>query len=804
MSNVSRRLLFRWGAAAATTRFASAAPEPSPEQAAGPFNVVEPDLELAKLWWPDERNVWTAIGWKDHYFRFNVVYNGTVICEPCPHFAPMRPHAKRWLGQSFQLTFAPTADGMPPPLPAHQTQLWRMDGGHGMQGWNTEHATPLLWTEWRLDAGVVIRQEIFSHVAGGEDVKTGIEPHYAWIRLRVAHVDELRAPRQQDVSIQLTQVYYKHAETYKNEDGITIDAVPALAPYPKSLRAEEQQDVLRILEPDGKVRLTVLPHQAGKVSFFEASPGNRIYALKVQLNAVVDEHIDLLVPMLPAQAADMEAEESLGRDAALLECNRYWSQTPASAAKIHIPEKPFDDVIARSIKFADIIAERDYENGDYTYLTGSWGYDNLWSTPSSMTAHMFLSLLGYHESVARHIELFRKHQGSVKPPGPSYEIHPGYFSTPRTLTAFDWLTDHGAILLEVSTHALLSNDSRFISDWTPSILKACDFIQDSCKRTDHDGVPGLLPPAVATDDLIPTQTVYALAWNYKGLCSAVRLLKRIDHPRAAEFDEFAKRYQKTFADAFHERAANAPQWTDASGQKRRKPPTTLSTKPMPHHSFSDAFYLDGGPMVAVWAGLLNAGDELMRDCVQFFREGPDTLLYGVNSNPLSRPVLLHEISSCEPCYSWNIVNSWQLNDRPRFLEGVYSLFGGAMSQQTYSACEHRHGIQTCQCPTYFGFYLARLSVIDDELAERELHLLRLCPLAWIKDGEDTVFERMPTLYGQVNLRFRLADAGKTLTVTFSGNWRSTRPRVVLHAPPLALERITVNGKSHPARNQIVI
>src|SRR6185437_11696914 len=93
MSNVSRRLLFRLGAAAATTRFAAAAPEPSLEQAAGPFNVAEPDLELARLWWSDERNVWTAIGWKDHYFRFNVVYNGTVICEPCPHFAPMRPHA---------------------------------------------------------------------------------------------------------------------------------------------------------------------------------------------------------------------------------------------------------------------------------------------------------------------------------------------------------------------------------------------------------------------------------------------------------------------------------------------------------------------------------------------------------------------------------------------------------------------------------------------------------------------------------------------------------------------------------------
>ncbi|MCK4966911.1 hypothetical protein KAS50_07760, partial [bacterium] len=39
--------------------------------------IAEPDAELASLWWPPHRNVWTPIGWKDHLFRFNVFYNGT-------------------------------------------------------------------------------------------------------------------------------------------------------------------------------------------------------------------------------------------------------------------------------------------------------------------------------------------------------------------------------------------------------------------------------------------------------------------------------------------------------------------------------------------------------------------------------------------------------------------------------------------------------------------------------------------------------------------------------------------------------
>jgi hypothetical protein len=695
----------------------------------------------------------------------------------------------------------PTADGMPLLLPQQQTQLWRVDGGHGIQGWDTSHATPLLWTEWRLQEGLVIRQEVFSHVAGGRDVVTGIEPHYAWVRLIVTHVDELRAAAHQNFAIQLSQVYYKHVERYKWEDGITIDVDPQVASYTNTLRLE---DGTRVIEPDNKVRLAVLPHSAGKVKFSEIHPEAQVYGLKIQLDAKVGDLVDLLVPMLPETKEEVQKELDLGREGALAECDRYWAKTPAEAARIQIPEKHIQEVVSRSVKFAEIIAEKDYVNGDYTFLTGSWGYDNLWSTPSSMTSFMFLDLLGYFETVEQHVELFRKHQGSVKPPGPAYQLHPGYFSTPRTLTAFDWLTDHGAILHQVSTHALLSGDQSFISRWTEPIVKACDFIKDSCAITSHDGVPGLLPPAVATDEIIPTQAVYSLAWHYKGLRSAVRLLKRTGHARAGEFDEFSNGFKSTFVKAFRERSVSAPQWTDASGAKRPKPPTTLSSKPMRFHPFSDAFYLDGGPMILVWAGLLPAEDELMRASAAFFREGPDTQLYGYRSNPLARPVLVHEISTCEPCYSWNIFHSWQLADRPRFLEGLYSLFLGPLSKQTYIAAEHRHGIQCTQCATYLAFNLGRLSVIDDEIVENELHLLRLCPAAWLTSTNDSVFEKMPTLYGVVNLRFRLSDDRKTLSIVFSGDWREKPSKIILHTPPLGLTHVIVNGKRQPARTQVLI
>ena len=153
----------------------------------------EPDVGTALSWWPAQRGVWTPIGWKDHLFRFNVVYNGIVLAEPCPSLM-RRQHAEPYRGQDFQLTFAVYDGGDLPALPEVPTPLYKLDGGVGIQGWVEASATPILWTQWPVQDGLVIRQEVFAHVPGAPDVETGTEPISAWIRLSVAHVDEVAHP----------------------------------------------------------------------------------------------------------------------------------------------------------------------------------------------------------------------------------------------------------------------------------------------------------------------------------------------------------------------------------------------------------------------------------------------------------------------------------------------------------------------------------------------------------------------------------------------------------------------------------
>jgi hypothetical protein len=201
----------------------------------------------------------------------------------------------------------------------------------------------------------------------------------------------------------------------------------------------------------------------------------------------------------------------------------------------------------------------------------------------------------------------------------------------------------------------------------------------------------------------------------------------------------------------------------------------------------------------VFAGLADASEPIMRDTRDWFRVGPTIRSHRKDADFTQPAILDHEMSSYEPCYSWNIFHSWQAGDRQHFLEGLYSLFAGAYSRQTYSVCEMRGGIAAC-VHWLPSVYLARLAVIDDEIQQDELHLLRLAPLAWFRVDQPARFEKIPTSYGPVNLSAKLAENGKTLEVQFGAKFHTRPSRVVVHVPPIpGLKIIRVNGKSHSAR-----
>ncbi|WP_154674194.1 hypothetical protein [Nakamurella lactea] len=762
----------------------------------------EPNVDAAKHWWHPARQVWTPIGWKGHMFRFNCFYNGTMVCEPSTVMAA-KPNVQPYAGKNFQLTVTmPRRDGSWNPFPTHDQAMWDEDLGYRKQGWATDQQTPVLWTEYRRQEGVVLRQSVFAHLPGGQDVDTAVEPLYAWMRFEIVHVDEVKAPKEFTVGLWLSKAFAKFNGPFDQQHGVEVYLMPELAPMAGPLRTDRIYNPtgkpmsVPVFDSDDNIRLMVGTPQGGSIAL-TPNTNEGIYDLRLGLPAEVGTAVDIMVPMMVAPADEARAEFALGRAAALAECESFWAPKAATVADVQTPEDHLNQLLRRGPQLAQVVAEKSTDTGLYTFLSGSYAYDVLWSTPTSMVSHMFLDLLGYHDVVEQHIEIYHESQGSRVPPGTIFAggNYPGFLSTPKQLQAIDWLSDHGAILETISVHALLTNRKAFIDRWLDPIVKACDFIVQACAMTNHNGVKGLMPPGFATDETIDTQGVNIQCFTYKGLTSAIALLRRVRHPRAHEFAAFAARFRSVYQQALRDMAQGARTWTDATGLKQPVLQPSFTDEATPWEGMTR---YDTGPLMSVWAGLMPASDPLMVSFLDFFRSGPDVALFDeAHHNALDRVILQHEVGSGEPCYSWSMMHNWQLGDRVRYLEGMYGLVTGALSQDTFISCEHRNAIYGNLFAHPLIVWSLRHAVVDDDIDPDRLHLLRMCPQGWVTDSQ-TRFDRMPTRFGPIDLRIQRSADGRTVDLTVHGSWHHRPAGITVHTAALAgARRLRVNGKTHP-------
>jgi hypothetical protein len=434
------------------------------------------------------------VGWKDHLFRFNVLWNGSILAKP-----DMNRRSESWAAQGLQVTITPSQHE------AHVHDDWssgwlRHDDGMVRQGWNEDDA-PVLWSEWSAD-GLLLRSEVFAHLWGGSDVQTGCELLSLWIRLRVHELcDTLPIEEVHGFTLLLEAPHLSTTMSTRNN----VRVSPGKARYPRLLKsASNGFDPAKgylILEEDGRVSLAVAPGGDGKAVLFSAANKDRPSSvLQVRLPARKGAHVDLLLPMLPADRKGFDAELALGYEGALLETRRYWQKITACATRFEVPEREINDCIQQSIRFSNLLTEKDPATGKYCKINGSWTYADLWATPGSMDLVMLMDTLGHHRMVERYLNIFLEEQGTVKPPGPAYELHPGYLSTPARYKSIDWLSDNGAVLYTLAMHTLLSGDREFIARSAEGIVRSCEWIVEARRKKNHGGYEGLLPPAVATDN----------------------------------------------------------------------------------------------------------------------------------------------------------------------------------------------------------------------------------------------------------------------------------------------------------------
>ena len=754
--------------------------------------------------WRDIQNIWTPVGWPDHIQNFNILWNGSVMGMP-----DLSDRSKKWVGQGVRVTPIPTWPGWV----GYETGGWLRDDNSVKQGWEPGPA-PVLWSEFVNSSGFVLRSRFFAFLPGGCESRTGEEPLFAWMRLTLEEIMEGNV-RDQTVGFNLMVEKPGGVPSMTRGNNLVFDESSR---YPRPLRPSgkyNRRTGFQLLERGNRVRIGVAPQQDCSVTYspppakdsdveWGKRPWHRIL---IEMKRREGASVDVLIPMVPVEKKTYMAVARNGYDAARQETTAFWRRRTKRPV-LTVPEEPINQCHRNSLRFSQTLSERDPKTGDLCKITGSWAYVALWATPGSMDLIMLMDTLGYHEFVESHLDVFCKGQGTSTPPGLDHQWghcdgtsvgrkgafvrHPGYLSPPDRYKTTDWLSDNGAILYALSMHGLLTGDRDFIKRRIENIVLACEWIRDARAIEGHPGCPGILPPAVNTDLSVAIQGVYGIAWNYVGLSKAVKLLQRVGHPRAAEFAREQRAFKETFLKAYRHATARAPTWTDSRGRKRRVPPMALLKGAMPEVS-DHAFSLDTGALILVFSGLMRASDPVMRDALAWFREGPHAKHLRRESDCWQLPALDHEISSCEPFASFNGFHSLQSGDKPRFLEGLYSLYAGAFSRQTWIGCESRGGM-TGQAG-HLPVYLSRQALLDDTTRENELHVLRMVPPEWLKSPGLTL-DRMPTEHGPVSLKAVLSRSGDRLDIEYKPRFFAPPRKAVLHIPGLpGLKRTRLNGRN---------
>ncbi|MEN8227701.1 MAG: twin-arginine translocation signal domain-containing protein [Bacteroidota bacterium] len=782
---------------------------------------IEPTLAEAVNYWQDMDGTYTSLGWPDNMMAVSLLWNGGIVAKP-----DLNRRTTQYKDQGAFFRFIPTTlEKLNKEGSAVNDMLTLSDYKYGPGNWQDINYTdqywkdspaPVLVTRWYHE-GVVLESSVFVHTPSGAPVKRGDEPLYAWVRIAVVElIDGLPLEERYgfNVVVENARVFVRnvrrHNIRYEEDRSYDRKLKPLTEAYNK-------QKGYLLLEDGNRVRVGVAPGADCQVWFNRFTgqmPDNsfkmELDSISVLLKPEVGEQADLLIPILPASREAYEGRLAQGYEGALKEAEQFWTnQAKGTQTSISIPEGYISEALGAITQMSLGNTELNPATGKYCKVQGGWVYNDVWATPVSMEFTMMLDTLGYHDVVKKYLHIFKDEQGTVTPPGAAwdwrkgrqkntmqsgaYTRHQGFLCTPELYKAVDWLADNGALLYAFAMHGLLSGDKQYIEEYTPAIIKSCEWIRDVCAQTNHDGYKGILPPGVSNDDGGAVQIAGPNAFNYVGLAKAVTLLKRIGHPRAEEFDKVRADFHSAFLKAYYDRYERMPEWTDAQGVRRKFAPRTLYGADSPAE-LRHRWYVTGGALFMVFAGILPSDDPSVLDSLVWFREGPLVKHYRRESDTRRQPSILErEITENQPVYSWNLYSELRNGNRDRFLTGLYSLWAGAISRKTFSPCENRGNGIGMVCGAATNFYLTRQALVDDFSWPGEVHLLHMAPREWLK-GEGFGLKKIPTEYGPVTLSGKLDDRG-TLEVSYSAEYHWEPEKVILHVPPLEeIRSVRVNGK----------
>jgi hypothetical protein len=341
------------------------------------------------------------------------------------------------------------------------------------------------------------------------------------------------------------------------------------------------------------------------------------------------------------------------------------------------------------------------------------------------------------------------------------------------------------MMYAVAQHGLLSGDRASVDALLPATLRAGDWcLAEIARAQQQNGTTrGLIGAPLNDLSHEPKAWAFNQAYFYAGCERLARLLRELQHPRAADFQAAANQMRQAVERGFGAAAMQAPLVQLRDHTWMPYVPADASTP----RRLLEIWYptdIDSGPL---HLSRLKALDPRGPLTTCLLHDHEDNLF--LNGWGLAN----------EPVYNQHATAYLLRDDVKPAIRAFYSMLACAFSHSALEPVEHRWA-----WGQYFGppstdgawFDLYRHMLIHEQ-DDDTLLLLQATPRKWLEDGKEIRVERAPTYFGPLNLSATTLAAAGELHATVELASRK-RPQALLvrlrHPDAKRMREVTVNGR----------
>ncbi len=808
---------------------------------------AEPTFGQAQTWWSKMQRPVTFTGVAGHPHQATVLWNtGLLFCSNPREWEGGRPR----LGSAWGLapSLAQGMDGYE--LDALQIEFSfgeafhipdRLDntGGEGAQKL-LEGRMPVVISRLKHDE-IEWTCTVFSRAvpSSAAPKDSAIEDRQLLTEVQWVARNPTRRARRTLLSCHLTAPHILLGYKVKMEE--------KAGPYLRALSWEAP--VLR--DSRRAVRLAAAAEQGGEVTFAPRLSGDGagsaaelglaqdVLQFRARVPAGGSVGFRMIVPFTAVKGDDDVVLGALRTrfERALARTQRDWRRV-FRAARIDTPEQIVNDCFDAYLYHAMIATARRPVTGHCILKCSPNNYEAVWAAHSAIAAHS-MDLQGQHELSRPVVETLLACQGPLPDhilklfgdtqvgESEGFSAHPGFLGNIEGHMAVLWANYHGWIMWAIAEHARLTNEWAWLGRHAGRLALACEWIEEQRARTrvlDKRGEKalsyGLLPASNAFDWGFG-HMFWSDASTYRGLKAIAECLRRIRHPRAAQFLVQAQDYRTDIATAVaRSRDASAPVPLEDGSII----PFVPMSVEMRDFFAPDWTYVSCGPLHLAWAGVVSADHELMQQVLAFLEAGrplgewdasrgeyqgwdwaaqvpADEDFLEATRPESGRCSLWRHRMTYEPGWIPQAFTFMALDDIPAMLEHLYSLISnGGQHVDLRTPVEQRDGVAWTQPGDANLLWLIRDMLVREE--GDDLVLAGSCPRAWLSEGKTVGVTDLPTHFGLVSYRLR-ASAMK-ITGSFGFRFHTVPKSIRIRLRRLegrVPHRVRVDGKPAAANGE---